>query len=113
MNFKILVLASLLAAAVVADDTFLMDSDFGRYLSANYTFAQTATACTADSACAGTTGSLTSCCATWTRNSTTAAKYCLPVVQLGAIFTYNYTNFTASGCTTTATTATSAGAACT
>jgi len=118
MNFKILVLASLVAAAVVADDTFLMESDFGRYLAANYTYAQSATACTADSGCVTSTASgtatLTSCCATWYRNATTSlGKYCLPVVQLGGIFTYNYSNYTATGCTTTATTATSAGAACT
>jgi hypothetical protein len=36
MNFKILVLASLVVAVTVADDTFLMENEIARFLPTNY-----------------------------------------------------------------------------
>lgn len=114
MNFKILVLASLVVAATMADDTFLMDSDFQRYLANNFTNAITATACTADSACTTLTGVsyLPACCAKWWRSTTTTSmgSYCTPTSLLGASFFFNSVNYSISTC---ASTTTATGTACT
>jgi hypothetical protein len=110
MNFKILVLASLVVAATIADDTFLMDSDFERYLATTVSYANTA-ACTTDVSCSAKSGLLASCCAKWTRQTSATATatslgyYCAPTLLLASTFTYNSIIFTVSACTTTTTVA--------
>lgn len=121
MNFKILVLASLAVAAVVADDTFLMESDFGRYLAATYTYAQATAACTIDGGCDGTTTTINipSCCAKWTRTasgSTTATSlgnYCAPVVTIGSSFVYATNTYSPTSCQLATNTAAANATACT
>lgn len=131
MNFKTLVIVAFIATATIADDTFLVDSEFSRLLAE--TSSTQSSVCTADSACTTTVmGGLAGCCAQWSRQAYTTVgtptstssswtslgstgKFCTPLVIIGSDkwFAYNGAYYSATACTTTTTTAASAGTACT
>jgi len=127
MNFKTLVFVALIATATIADDTFLVDTESERFLTA-YTTTQVAkTACTTDVSCSniftatGVTTGLTGCCASWKRQTSSTTTYstlsshCTPLIMVGTDkwFTYGGANYSAQACTTATNTVSIVGTACT
>ena len=125
MNFKTLVFVALIATAIIADDTFLVDNEVDRFLT-SYTATQITAVCTADSACLNVFSGLAGCCASWKRSITAATtgtvtttalgSYCTPAILVSSNnwFTYSSYNYSATACTTTTNTQASLlGTACT